>query len=134
MATGLPPRYSPTDVEGRIYQMWEEKGYFHAETDPATTPYCIMIPPPNVTDRLHVGHALNNTLQDALIRFHRMRGRNTLWMPGTDHAGIATQTVVEKGSSPRKGSAARTSSERRLSRASRPGRTSTRRPLPGSSS
>jgi len=96
MATELPPRYSPSDVEGRIYRMWEEKGYFHAETDPATTPYCIMIPPPNVTDRLHVGHALNNTLQDALIRFHRMRGRNTLWMPGTDHAGIATQTVVEK--------------------------------------
>ena len=96
MATELPPRYSPADVEGRIYRMWEEKGHFHAETDPATTPYCIMIPPPNVTDRLHVGHALNNTLQDALIRFHRMRGRNTLWMPGTDHAGIATQTVVEK--------------------------------------
>jgi len=118
MATELPPRYSPSDVEGRIYRMWEEKGYFHAETDPATTPYCIMIPPPNVTDRLHVGHALNNTLQDALIRFHRMRGRNTLWMPGTDHAGIATQTVVEK----------RILAERRLSREFRNGKTSTRPP------
>ena len=96
MAAELAPRYSPADVESRIYEMWEAAGYFHAEADPSRTPYCIMIPPPNVTDRLHVGHALNNSLQDALVRFHRMQGRNTLWMPGTDHASIATQTIVEK--------------------------------------
>jgi len=96
MAAELPPRYSPADVENRICEMWEAAGYFHAEADPARTPYCIMIPPPNVTDRLHVGHALNNSLQDALVRFRRMQGCNALWMPGTDHASIATQTIVEK--------------------------------------
>ncbi|MEM7313957.1 MAG: class I tRNA ligase family protein, partial [Planctomycetota bacterium] len=76
--------------------MWEQAGYFHSEPDPNRKPYTIVIPPPNVTGALHLGHALNNTLQDALIRFKRMQGFNTLWMPGTDHAGIATQAVVER--------------------------------------
>ena len=76
--------------------MWDRSGAFHAEPGAAGEPFSIVIPPPNVTAALHLGHALNNTLQDVLIRFNRMRGRNTLWMPGTDHAGIATQTVVEK--------------------------------------
>jgi len=96
MKDELPSRYSPADVERRTYALWEAKGYFAAEADAGREPYCIMIPPPNVTDRLHLGHALNNTLQDALIRFNRMLQHSTLWMPGTDHAGIATQTVVEK--------------------------------------
>ncbi|MBX3375410.1 MAG: valine--tRNA ligase [Phycisphaeraceae bacterium] len=96
----LPKQYKPTDHEPRIRQKWEASGAFHP--DPSRVlrgeakPYCIVIPPPNVTDRLHLGHALNNTLQDVLIRAHRMMGYETLWMPGTDHAGIATQAVVEK--------------------------------------
>ena len=75
---------------------WEAKGYFHSEPNPKKKPYCIVIPPPNVTGALHLGHALNNTLQDILIRQKRMQGFETLWMPGTDHAGIATQAVVER--------------------------------------
>src|SRR5712675_78478 len=90
--------YQPTDVEGRIYATWEQSGAFRcgrAESAEAA-PYCIVIPPPNVTGSLHMGHALNNTLQDVLARFERMRGRDVLWQPGTDHAGIATQMVVER--------------------------------------
>jgi valyl-tRNA synthetase len=95
----LPKSYTPAEAEGVVRARWEDARVFHAE--PATgvdapTPYCILIPPPNVTAALHLGHAFNNTLQDVLIRHQRMRGSNTLWMPGTDHAGIATQTVVEK--------------------------------------
>jgi len=96
----LPPQYRPADHESRIRARWERSDAFHA--DPARVlsgqvrPYAILIPPPNVTAALHLGHALNNTLQDVLIRAHRMMGFETLWMPGTDHAGIATQTVVEK--------------------------------------
>ncbi len=92
---GLPSRYDPGGVEGRIYEFWREGGFFRAEVDPDRKPYTIMMPPPNVTDVLHVGHALNNTLQDVLIRKHRMAGLNALWQPGTDHAGIATQRMVE---------------------------------------
>ena len=88
--------YEPSKVEDRIYRYWLEKNYFHAEPRADKKPYCIMIPPPNVTDRLHMGHAYNNTLQDILIRYKKMQGYETLWMPGTDHAGIATQNVVEK--------------------------------------
>ena len=88
--------YEPHQVEKRWYQFWLEKGYFRADEDGSTTTYSIVIPPPNVTGSLHMGHALNNTLQDVLIRYKRMCGFNTLWMPGTDHAGIATQNVVEK--------------------------------------
>src|SRR5215217_5290590 len=96
MSTDLPKTYDPKSVENEALRVWNAERLFHAEpTDPGD-PYCIVIPPPNVTAALHLGHALNNTLQDILIRVHRMRGLNTVWMPGTDHAGIATQTVVEK--------------------------------------
>ena len=88
--------YDPRGVEERWYQFWEQRGLFHADETSAAPPYCIVIPPPNVTGSLHMGHALNNTLQDILIRWRRMTGNNTLWMPGTDHAGIATQNVVER--------------------------------------
>jgi valyl-tRNA synthetase len=91
-------RYQPAAVEGRIYAAWEAAGAFRAGRPEraAAPPYCIVIPPPNVTGSLHMGHALNNTLQDILCRFERMRGKDVLWQPGTDHAGIATQAVVER--------------------------------------
>ena len=90
--------YQPSEVEGRIYQMWEAAQAFRAGRPERrdAEPYTIVIPPPNVTGSLHMGHALNNTLQDILCRFERMRGRDVLWQPGTDHAGIATQMVVER--------------------------------------
>ena len=92
----LPKLYDPKSAQEKWYPFWLEKGYFHA--DPASTgdPYCVVIPPPNVTGALHLGHALNNTLQDILCRWRRMKGDSVLWMPGTDHAGIATQAVVER--------------------------------------
>lgn len=98
METGnpLPKRYDPRAAEQRWYSFWLDKGYFESKPNPAKKPYCIVIPPPNVTGALHMGHALNNTLQDVLIRWRRMQGFETLWIPGTDHAGIATQSVVEK--------------------------------------
>jgi len=96
MTGELLTRHEPERVEGRIYRFWEEGKLFHTEPDRPGEPYTIVIPPPNVTAELHMGHALNNTLQDVLIRMRRMQGRNTLWMPGTDHAGIATQNVVER--------------------------------------
>jgi len=97
MAEELSKVYEPKNTEQQAAQIWDAGNYFHAEPDGAKRkPYTIVIPPPNVTAALHLGHALNNTLQDILIRYHRMLGLNTLWMPGTDHAGIATQTVVEK--------------------------------------
>jgi valyl-tRNA synthetase len=88
--------YNPADIEDKWYEYWERNGLFRADNTSTAQPYSIVIPPPNVTGSLHMGHALNNTLQDILIRMKRMQGRNTLWMPGTDHAGIATQNVVEK--------------------------------------
>ncbi|MBI5166207.1 MAG: valine--tRNA ligase [candidate division NC10 bacterium] len=88
--------YDPLLVEEKWYSFWEAKGFFHADPDSPKPPYCIVIPPPNITGSLHMGHALNNTLQDILIRWRRMQGYNALWMPGTDHAGIATQNVVER--------------------------------------
>ena len=93
--TDLPPQYNPKDVEERLYQRWESDRLFQADPD-KRKPYTIVIPPPNVTGILHMGHALNNTIQDILIRYKRMQGFNALWLPGTDHAGIATQNVVEK--------------------------------------
>jgi len=96
MKLELSTRYSPADAESRWYEFWEQNGFFHAEPDAARTPYTIVIPPPNVTGMLTLGHVLNNTLQDILIRWRRMQGYNALWQPGTDHAGIATQNVVEK--------------------------------------
>ncbi len=97
--------YSPRDIEPRLYAHWERSGYFA----PAGRgrPYCIVIPPPNVTGTLHMGHAFQHTLMDALTRFHRMEGRDTLWQPGTDHAGIATQMVVERQLAAQKRIAAR---------------------------
>ncbi len=88
--------YDPRAVESEIYRFWEDGGYFHAESDPEKRPYVIDIPLPNVTGSLHLGHAINQTCQDVLTRYHRMRGFEALWMPGTDHAGIATQAVVER--------------------------------------
>ena len=95
-APQLDKTYDPKVVEARWYHTWNERGYFHASPSHPGQPYCIVIPPPNVTGSLHVGHALNHSLQDILIRWRRMQGRNVLWLPGTDHAGIATQNVVEK--------------------------------------
>lgn len=96
MQQELPKVYDPKDVEERIYQWWLEKRYFHASVNTERQPYTIVIPPPNVTDVLHMGHAYNNTIQDILIRFRRMQDKEALWLPGTDHAGIATQNVVER--------------------------------------
>ncbi len=95
-ASQLEKTYDPNAVETRWSHEWLTRGYFHASPQHSGRPYCIVIPPPNVTGSLHVGHALNHSLQDILIRWRRMQGRNTLWLPGTDHAGIATQNVVEK--------------------------------------
>jgi len=92
----IPTVYDPQAVEAKWYKYWEEQGLFHDEVDKGKKPFSIVIPPPNVTGQLHMGHALDNALQDILIRFRRMQGYNTLWMPGTDHAGIATQIKVEE--------------------------------------
>ena len=94
----IDKNFEPTEVEPRLYEAWERADAFRAGRSDRqhAAPYCIIIPPPNVTGSLHIGHALNNTLQDVLVRFERMRGRDVLWQPGTDHAGIATQMVVER--------------------------------------
>jgi valyl-tRNA synthetase len=92
----LPKQYDPQDAQRRWYDFWLERGYFHADPASSKPPYTIVIPPPNVTGTLHIGHAFTFTLQDILIRYKRMDGYNALWMPGTDHAGIATQYVVEQ--------------------------------------
>ena len=94
----IEKNYQPADIEGRMSRIWEESGAFRAGRPERrdAKPFTIVIPPPNVTGSLHMGHALNNTLQDILCRFERMRGRDVLWQPGTDHAGIATQMVVER--------------------------------------
>ncbi len=96
MSTELPKTYDPSAVESEAYRVWLDEKHFHADPNAPGEPYCIVIPPPNVTGALHLGHALNNTLQDILVRQRRMRGFNALWIPGIDHAGIATQAVVEK--------------------------------------
>ncbi len=92
----IPITYDPRSVEDKWYKYWEESGYFHAGVNTEQEPFCIVMPPPNVTGQLHMGHALDNTLQDILIRWKRMQGYNVLWVPGTDHAGIATQARVEE--------------------------------------
>ena len=92
----IPKQYDPKQVEQRIYKMWCDGGYFHAERDPQKKPFTIVIPPPNVTGQLHLGHAFDETLQDTLIRYKRMKGFSALWLPGYDHAGIATQIKVEE--------------------------------------
>jgi valyl-tRNA synthetase len=99
MTEPLAPQYDPAQIEGPLYAWWQDQGLFrpeHAPAGAAAEPYVIMMPPPNVTAELHAGHGLNNTVQDVLVRFERMRGRRALWLPGTDHAGIATQNVVER--------------------------------------
>ena len=102
MSSELAPMYAPAEIEAEITKRWNDTNSFHAapgsqdSSGQVKPPYSIVIPPPNVTAALHMGHALNNTLQDILTRYHRMAGFNTMWMPGTDHAGIATQTVVDK--------------------------------------
>lgn len=92
----IPKVYDPASVEKKWYEFWEKNRYFYAEPEPGKKPFSIVIPPPNITGKLHMGHALDNTLQDILIRWHRMMGDNTLWMPGYDHAGLATQIKVEE--------------------------------------
>ena len=100
VADALPPRLDPKTIEEPLYRSWIEAGYFHVEPGPVTSgsqePYVVVIPPPNVTAVLHMGHGLNNTIQDVMIRWRRMQGRVSLWVPGTDHAGIATQNIVER--------------------------------------
>ena len=96
MRQELPKTYEPREVEGKIYQAWMDADCFHAAPDPDKKPFCIVMPPPNVTGQLHMGHAMDATLQDILIRYKRMQGYEALWMPGTDHAGIATQIKVEE--------------------------------------
>ena len=97
MDNNLPKNYDPKSFEKKIYDLWMEKDYFKAEVNPDKDPYCIVLPPPNITGQLHIGHALDHTLQDVLIRWKRMQGYETLWQPGTDHASIATEVkVVEK--------------------------------------
>ena len=96
MKKELPKVYEPQEVEGRIYEMWEKNGCFEGHRDPDKKPFTIVMPPPNVTGQLHMGHAMDSTLQDILIRFKRMQGYAALWVPGTDHAGIATQIKVEE--------------------------------------
>ena len=92
----IADRYDPAGVESRWYREWESRGLFHADAVSQKKPYCIVIPPPNVTGSLHWGHALNNTLQDILIRYKRMDGYNALWLPGTDHASIAVHVILER--------------------------------------
>ena len=93
----IEKNYNPAEIEDRLYEKWQEKKYFHAEVDRSKKPFTIVMPPPNITGQLHMGHALDNTMQDILIRFKRMQGYEALWLPGTDHASIATEAkIVEK--------------------------------------
>lgn len=94
MSKELAKAYEPKEVEDRIYDFWMKGKYFHAEVDPKKKPYTIVIPPPNITGQLHLGHAMDETLQDTLIRWRRMQGYSALWLPGTDHASIATEAKI----------------------------------------
>lgn len=94
MAKELDKIYNPGSVEDRLYKFWCDNGYFHAEVDQKKKPYTIVMPPPNITGQLHMGHALDETLQDILIRWKRMQGYSALWVPGTDHASIATEAKI----------------------------------------
>ncbi|MEO7245123.1 MAG: class I tRNA ligase family protein, partial [Rubrivivax sp.] len=94
--TDLAKSFDPAAIEAHWGPLWEESGVYEPTLDPAKPSFCIQLPPPNVTGTLHMGHAFQLTIMDALVRFHRMKGENTLWVPGTDHAGIATQIVVER--------------------------------------
>ena len=92
----MDKHFDPKAIEDKWYGWWERTGRFKGDSSKGGKPYCVVIPPPNVTGILHMGHALNNSVQDVLVRWRRMQGFNVLWIPGTDHAGIATQNVVEK--------------------------------------
>ena len=94
MSKELAKTYDPAGLEDRLYEKWMKNKYFHAEVDYDKTPFTIVIPPPNITGQLHMGHALDNTMQDIIIRFKRMQGYNALWQPGTDHASIATEVKI----------------------------------------
>lgn len=120
----LPKTYDPKAVEDKLYKFWVDSGFFHAEVNPDKKPYTIVIPPPNVTGQLHMGHAFDETLQDILIRTKRMQGYEALWMPGTDHAGIATQIKVEENLRKEEGLTVTTLAARSSLSASGRGRTS----------
>src|SRR4030042_1893335 len=92
----IPKAYEPGKIEQKWYDFWLKQGYFTPQIGPDKKPFVIIMPPPNVTGELHLGHALTDTLEDIMVRWHRMKGESTLWLPGTDHAGIATQVVVEQ--------------------------------------
>jgi len=92
----IPKAYEPGRIERKWYNFWLEQGYFTPEIDPDKKPFVIIMPPPNVTGKLHLGHALTDTLEDIMVRWHRMKGEPALWLPGSDHAGIATQVLVEQ--------------------------------------
>src|SRR5262245_12810632 len=96
MSFEIPTRFNPAEAEAPLFARWEKAGAFRPDRSAKGGRFGVMIPPPNVTGSLHMGHALNNTVQDVLVRYHRKSGKETLWVPGTDHAGIATQAVVEK--------------------------------------
>ena len=96
ISTEMARAYDPSLVEDRIYSFWDENGYFSPKVDPDKEPFVLIMPPPNVTGELHMGHALTLALEDMMVRWHRMKGDPTLFLPGTDHAGIATQVVVER--------------------------------------
>lgn len=104
----IPKVYDPAAVEKKWYAYWVEHGFFHQPVDKSRKPFSVVIPPPNITGKLHMGHALDNTLQDILVRWHRMMGDNTCWLPGYDHAGLATQIKVEEELKRRKTSLAMT--------------------------
>ena len=91
MSKELEKNYNPSEIEDRLYQKWLDKKYFHAEVNRDKKPFTIVMPPPNITGKLHMGHALDNTMQDIIIRFKRMQGYEALWVPGTDHASISTE-------------------------------------------
>ena len=92
----LNRKYEPQEFEENVYQNWEKKGYFHSVVDETKEPYTIVMPPPNITGKLHMGHALDNMMQDVLVRFKRMQGFSTLWVPGTDHAALSTEYMLCK--------------------------------------
>nr|MDQ6119848.1 class I tRNA ligase family protein [Klebsiella pneumoniae subsp. pneumoniae] len=107
--------YNPQDIEQPLYEHWEKQGYFKPNGDESQESFCIMIPPPNVTGSLHMGHAFQQTIMDTMIRYQRMQGKNTLWQAGTDHAGIATQMVVERKIAAEEGKPATTTAATPLS-------------------
>ena len=118
MEKNLAKTYNPKDFEDRIYEMWEQKGAFRAEVDKNKKPYTIVMPPPNITGQLHMGHALDQTLQDVLTRWKRMQGYSALWLPGSDHASIATEVKVVNKIRDRGRPRKRRSGQRRISQES----------------